>query len=66
MSFSVFRPISLCTPLKEPRVYTVIVCYSGYIGVVLLGPYRNNGKEHGNYYNGGVYCVCTTSGAFRD
>ena len=25
--------------------------YRGYIGVI-LGLYRDNGKEHGNYYNG--------------
>ena len=52
MSLSFFRALSLCTPLKESRVYTIIVCYSGYIGVVLLGPCRHNGKENGNYYNG--------------
>ena len=36
--------------IMEKKMETTIV-FRGYIGII-LGLYRDNGKEHGNYYVG--------------
>ena len=38
--------------IMENKMETTIMGFIGY----MMGLYRDNGKENGNYYNGDTYC----------